>query len=357
MCQVMLTKFITTGGASVSGILLLTMERYLAVQHPSFSKQFLTRKKVIKAIAFTWIFWLLYAALGLTVSWYHHQSFAYSSEQICSFGTGVYNDHHLLSIVVLFIMHQIPMWYFQLKTLKVAKFFLIPAADRLKKRGSVNSVARTENEEKLSMSKESETGEVRSSTCPASIEPCEEVSLAGIILERSLNTKEQQRRHSAPLPKRESLKLDQHLNLPVNNINRSPFASLTSIVGELSLGNFRRYSSIRDAEKMKRLLKRSQQMSKLVFSIMGSFSLCWWPFMTALGVYSVCPKHCHIGPQVFNILGIFIILNSFSNAFIYAAKCKDFRTAFKRIFSCKRKTNLSFTQASSPPVLSCEHIA
>ena len=304
----------------------------MSVKHPAFSKQFLTREKVKKTILFTWIFWTLYSGLGLAVSWNQHESTSYSSSRICTLGAGYHNDHHLMSIVILFFMHQIPMWYFQLKTLKVAKFYMIPAADRLKKRGSVNSVLK-DNEDK-STSKESETGEIKLSNLP-SFDHRNGPSVAEVLLERSHNT-DGHRRHSAPLPKRESIKSEQFLNLPMNSVNRSPCASLTSIVGDPSLGGFRRYSSIRDAERMKRLLIRSQQMSKLVFSVMGCFSLCWWPYMTALGVYTICPDHCKIEPQVFNILGVFIILNSFSNAFIYAAKSKDFRIVFKNIFKCKR---------------------
>ena len=354
MCQVLLGAMITAGGASVSGILLLTIERYLSVRHLSFSKQFITRRKVIKGITFIWIFWIIYPVLGLTISWYHHQRSSYIPSRLCTLGAEFYNDHILLSLVIIFILHQIPMWYFQLKTFKVAKFFLIPTADRMKKKGSTNAVIKPDNEEKPAP-KESETGEIRSLNCPSSIEQSEEVSLAEIILERSQNAKGQHRRHSVPLPKRESLKSEQHLNLPINSSDRSPFASLTSIVGELSVSNFRRYSSIRDAVKVKKILKRSQQMSKLVFSVMGSFSLCWWPYITALGAHSICPKHCHIEPEVFHVLGIFIVLNSFSNAFIYAAKSKDFRVAFKNIFSCKRNTKMFLTQAYSPPRLSCEH--
>ena len=204
ICQIILTAFIHTGGASVTGTFLLTLERYLSVKHPSFSKQFLTRQKVKKTIIFTWIFWALYSGLGLAVSWNQQQSTSYSSSKICTLGAEYHNDHHLMSIVVLFFMHQIPMWYLQLKTLKVAKFYMIPAADRLKKRGSVNSVLKQDNEDK-STSKESETEEIRLSNLTF-FDHRNGLSVAEVLLERSHNT-DGHRRHSAPLPNRESIKI------------------------------------------------------------------------------------------------------------------------------------------------------
>ena len=352
ICRIILAAIIQTGGASVTGVFLLTVERYLAVKHPTFSRQFLTRKKVIKTIIYTWIFWTLYSGLGLAVSWNQHPNPLYNSNKICTLGGGYQNGYHLMSIVILFSLHQVPMWYFQINTLKVAKFYMKPAADRLKKKCSLNSLHRLDNEK--STSKESETGEIQLSNFKSLPDRRDGPSTAALLFDRS-NNLEGHRRHSAPLPKRESIKSEQFLDLPRGNINRSPFASLTS-VAELNLGGFRRYSSIRDAEKIKRVIRRSQQMSKLVFSVMGCFSLCWWPYMTALGVYTTCPNHCKIKPYVFNILGVFIIINSFSNAFIYAAKSKDFRSAFRSIFKCWRSSNLSLSITQSFPRLSCEHI-
>ncbi len=251
------------------------------------------------------------------------------------------------------------MWYFQVKTLKVAKFYLSPAADRLRKRGSMDTtLMRTEEITVGSESREleSESGERSTATqlCIPSLEISEDFSSQG-----ACGGNRYERRASCPAAsiRRGSNRSDQFLSLPTGMSEKNQFPSLTSLVSNISR-SYRRSSSIIEAEKIKKFLKRSQQMSKLTLSVMGCFSICWWPFITALAIHTLCPQSCNITPQIFHYLGILLILNHFSNVFIYTAKSKDFRSAFKQIFRCGNGSPAS--KSGNPtiayePATSCDH--
>ena len=168
-----------------------------------------------------------------------------------------------------------------------------------------------------------------------------------------------ERRASCPGPagmRRGSNKSDQFLNLPTALSEKNQFPSLTSLVSNISR-SYRRSSSIIEAEKIKKFLKRSQQMSKLTLSVMGCFSICWWPFIIALAIHTLCPNGCDITPKIFHYLGILLILNHFSNVFIYTVKSKDFRTAFKQIFKCgnhRRRAKSGNPTIAYEPATSCD---
>ncbi len=344
---------VTAAGSSVTSILLLTVERYLSVSHPTAVKQFLTRRKMGSVIVSVWVMWLLYSIPGLLASWDYRSNS--SPEKYCFLGDDYYNRYHLITLVILFVAHQIPMWYFQVKTLQIAKLYLRTPMERLRIRGSVQR-RQTDDHHNLCAVRFQDMKREMSRSCPSVTEAHNTDALPTSEMTLALPSALQHHRwNSTPLPHKDSnlATSDEVLNKRPSAIRSRVFLSLTNLVSEFGRTTPRRRSSTLSAHKMKRVLKRSHKMSKLVFSVMGCFSLCWWPYISALGLYCICPDHCHITPQVFNVLGILIALNLFCNAFIYAAKSKDFRLAFKNIFRCKR--SILETPSVSLPRLNCEH--
>ncbi len=241
-------------------VFLLSVERYLSVCHPAFFQKQLTRNRTNVVIVMTWALWTCFSAFGILISWNSKEAMDRDEKLPCFLGEEYINKYHLLVLVILFAMHQIPMWFFQIKTLQVAQMYLKSASDRFRRRGSFVATRAV-------------CGAQKDSGCGATQQ-----------------------------------------NGAVEGAEK-----------------LRRYSSAAALNHVKRAVRRSQRTTRLIFSVMGCFSLCWTPYMAALGVYCLCPGHCGVTQQLFTWLGIPVAFNLFCNAFIFAVKSKEFRIALNDI--------------------------
>lgn len=91
-----------------------------------------------------------------------------------------------------------------------------------------------------------------------------------------------------------------------------------------------------------RKFKRETKAAKTLAIIVGAFILCWCPFFTIYLLGAFC-QDC-VSDLVFAIFFWLGYCNSALNPCIYALFARDFRFAFKRLLSCKRRKG--FTQAS-----------
>ncbi|KAL4232421.1 octopamine receptor [Mactra antiquata] len=91
-----------------------------------------------------------------------------------------------------------------------------------------------------------------------------------------------------------------------------------------------------------RKFKRETKAAKTLAIIVGAFILCWCPFFTIYLLGAFC-QDC-VSDLVFAIFFWLGYCNSALNPCIYALFARDFRFAFKRLLSCKRRKG--FTQAA-----------
>lgn len=90
-----------------------------------------------------------------------------------------------------------------------------------------------------------------------------------------------------------------------------------------------------------RKFRREAKAAKTLAIIVGAFIVCWLPFFTIYLIGAFC-EDC-VGSLVFSVFFWLGYCNSALNPCIYALFARDFRTAFQRLVSCKKR---GFTQTS-----------
>lgn len=134
-----------------------------------------------------------------------------------------------------------------------------------------------------------------------------------------------------------------HLDLPANHNDRR--ASVDSFDGEENSSPdskmVRRKSSMTlrikrtNVKTYLRKFNRETKATKTLAIIVGAFIVCWLPFFTIYLVGAFC-TNC-ISETVFAVFFWLGYCNSALNPCIYALFSRDFRFAFKRLLSCRRR--------------------
>ena len=245
-CMIVLSLLIVSGGCAVTGIALLSLERYWAVVRAHSLHSTFSMRNVCLVVIATWLFW---CALGFSSFIFGVKPSSTHCINSCFIGNGFQNDSYLLSLCCLYLAMQIPVWYIQIITFKAASRFLLPPSERI---------------------------------------PCANQQLT-------------------------ALKASQRWSLDSPRLSRA-------------------FTSAGQKEIMDSLLA----LSRLVFLIMGVFSLCWLPFIITLTMYTACPDHCGIQGTVLTYLSAPLALNAFTNILIYAVRSPGFRVALRNM--CQRKS-------------------
>ena len=90
-----------------------------------------------------------------------------------------------------------------------------------------------------------------------------------------------------------------------------------------------------------RKFRREAKAAKTLAIIVGAFIVCWLPFFTIYLIGAFCDD-C-VSSLVFSVFFWLGYCNSALNPCIYALFARDFRSAFKRLVSCRKR---GFTQTS-----------
>ena len=88
----------------------------------------------------------------------------------------------------------------------------------------------------------------------------------------------------------------------------------------------------RTAEK---LIRRGHLRSQVVFLVLGSFTMCWFPFFVVVVLRGAGMLHVAYYSTLYKAVLALGMLNSGMNPIIYAWKNVEFLHAFGRILRCR----------------------
>ena len=81
------------------------------------------------------------------------------------------------------------------------------------------------------------------------------------------------------------------------------------------------------------------QQRLLVFMVTATmfFTACYIPYAGAVFMYTFCPGHCGISPDVINFAATSLVFHGLFNIIVYTVKNKDFRQNLKAKIVCSRR--------------------
>ena len=101
---------VASGGASMTGILLLCLDAYLSVRHSVTLSGVFTTRLAWHLIVVSWVFWLAFSVLGVALA------DPEASEAECYLGGGLYRNTYLVCLPLVYYVHFVSVLYLQLAT-------------------------------------------------------------------------------------------------------------------------------------------------------------------------------------------------------------------------------------------------
>ena len=279
-------------GCSMTGILFLCVDSYIATRNcMRAGKQNLTIRQVRIMVAVCWITWCCYE-LFLGISTLLNDV----SLAPCYLGGGYYTKSDLLARPLAYFIHLLSVTYLQITTLIMARrahrHLLQPQP-------------------------------VQPSTTNNSVTPHPNTH-TGRVHEQLINVSS-----SMGLRFRDGL-------LPCRSRARQSTTQTTTNRTTVQISG--QHTSIQQ-----RRLQRLSNMAVIISLILLNYFICWTPVMLGLLMFCVCKVSCGIdGDDLLNFATL-LMVSSFLNVFLYAAKSSEFRSTVKQLLRgvCKNRVSPS----------------
>ena len=84
-----------------------------------------------------------------------------------------------------------------------------------------------------------------------------------------------------------------------------------------------------------RKFNRDVKAIRTLGTLMGLFCFCWLPFFLMYLILPFC-RDCYLPPEAASAITWLGYANSLINPMVYAFLNRDFRTAFKKLLTCRR---------------------
>nr|CAB3220316.1 alpha-2A adrenergic receptor [Phallusia mammillata] len=112
--------------------------------------------------------------------------------------------------------------------------------------------------------------------------------------------------------------------------------SISSVTSKIKRNRLNRESFTSQTSTCTAITRRERRFVMIISIVMGCFMACWLPFFSTYLVYAICRESCCIDDQLFKVFFWLGYLNSAVNPILYTIFNKDFRRAFRRLFSRQR---------------------
>ena len=102
-----------------------------------------------------------------------------------------------------------------------------------------------------------------------------------------------------------------------------------------------------DNQREKRL-KKITSMNRIVGLVLLSFFICWFPSMSLLLLFSICPDGCGVPSDIMLVSATLIIVSAMTNVCVYATKSPEFRVMFRSFLRLGRCQNHVYPEDNAP---------